>query len=281
MKKIFYSVAIAALTVLSCASSVSDEELLEKYQSDYQALMDSYSENMSALSEDLSLTEEEKDIQMETLYEETMEKMCGNALKLINDNPSSPVVIDILKDTYYYFDPEVLSEILDSISDSLQQNEFVTMIKSGLAAKSNTAEGKMFTDFTIVQDPDNAEATTVKFSDYVGKGKYILVDFWASWCGPCKGEIPNLKEIYEKFKGDDFDMLSIAVWDEPAASVDTAAAYGIKWNHIINAQKIPTDIYGIDGIPHIILFGPDGKILKRDLRGAAIGEEISKYVGTK
>lgn len=281
MKKVLYSVAIAALTVLSCASSVSDEELLEKYQSDYQALMDSYSENMSALSEDLSLTEEEKDIQMEALFEETVEKMCGNALKLINDNPSSPVVIDILKDTYYYFDPEVLSKTLDSLSDSLQHNEFVTAIKSGLAAKSNTAEGKMFTDFTIVQDPEDSEATTVRFSDFVGKGKYMLVDFWASWCGPCKGEIPNLKEIYEKYKGDDFDMLSIAVWDEPAASVDTAAAYGIKWNHIINAQKIPTDIYGIDGIPHIILFGPDGKILKRDLRGAAIGEEISKYVSTK
>lgn len=281
MKKILFSAAIAVLTVLSCASSVSDEELLESYQTGYQALMDSYSENVSAISDDPSLTDEEKDIRMESLYEETVEKMCENALKLINDNPSSPVVIDVLKDTYYYFDPEVLSGTLDSLCDSLQQNDFVSKLKEGIAAKTRTAEGKMFTDFTVVQDPDNAAATTVKFSDYVGRGKYMLVDFWASWCGPCKGEIPNLKEVYEKFKGDDFDMLSIAVWDEPAASVDTAAAYGIKWNHIINAQKIPTDIYGIDGIPHIILFGPDGKIIRRDLRGAEIGEEISKYVNAK
>lgn len=272
MKKIFYSVAIAALTVLSCASSVSDEELLEKYQSDYQALMDSYSENMSALSEDLSLTEEEKDIQMETLYEETMEKMCGNALKLINDNPSSPVVIDILKDTYYYFDPEVLSEILDSISDSLQQNEFVTMIKSGLAAKSNTAEGKMFTDFTIVQDPDNAEATTVKFSDYVGKGKYILVDFWASWCGPCRAEIANLAEIYPKYKGENFEILGVAVWDKRADTEAALSDLPISWPIIYDAQHIPTDIYGIRGIPEIILFGPDGTIVARGIRGAKIPE---------
>ncbi len=281
MKKILFPVAIAALTVLGCAGSVSDEKLLGTYQSEYQALMDSYSENMSAISEDSSLADDEKDIQMEALYEETVERMCDNALRLINGNPSSPVVIDVLKDTYYYFDPELLSETLDSLCDSLQQNEFVTTLREGLAAKMKTAEGRMFTDFSIVQDPDNAESTTVKFSDYIGKGKYILVDFWASWCGPCKGEIPNLKAVYEKFKGDDFDMLSVAVWDEPAASVDTAAAYGIKWNHIINAQKIPTDIYGIDGIPHIILFGPDGKILKRELRGAAIGEEISKYISAK
>lgn len=281
MKKILFPVAIAVLAVLSCAGSVSDEELLETYQSGYQALMDSYSENMSAISEDSSLADDEKEIQMEALYEETVERMCDNALRLINGNPSSPVVIDVLKDTYYYFDPEVLSDALDSLCDSLQQNEFVNTLRKGLAAKMKTAEGKMFTDFSIVQDPDNAESTTVKFSDYIGKGKYMLVDFWASWCGPCKGEIPNLKAIYEKFKGDNFDMLSVAVWDEPAASVDTAAAYGIKWNHIINAQKIPTDIYGIDGIPHIILFSPDGKILKRELRGAAIDEEISKYISAK
>ena len=86
MKKILFSVAIAALTILSCASSVSDEELLERYQSDYQALMDSYSENMSALSDDLSLSEEEKDVQMEALYEETVEMMSLKALPGQNNN---------------------------------------------------------------------------------------------------------------------------------------------------------------------------------------------------
>lgn len=281
MKKILLAAAVAVFTTLGCASAVSDEELLEKYQTENQALMDSYSEKMSAISDNETLSEDEKEAQMEALYEEVVAQMCDNTRKLVNENPNSPVAIDVLKESYYYFEPEELSGMLNSLADSLQENVFVVKLKEGLSAKTNTAEGKMFTDFTIVQDPDNAEATTVKFSDYVGKGKYMLVDFWASWCGPCKGEIPNLKSIYEKYKGDDFDMLSVAVWDEPAASVDTAAAYGIKWNHIINAQKIPTDIYGIDGIPHIILFGPDGKILKRDLRGAAIGEEISKYVSAK
>lgn len=73
----------------------------------------------------------------------------------------------------------------------------------------------------------------------------------------------------------------MAVWDQPQASVDTAKAYGVNWKEIIDAQTVPTELYGIQGIPHIILFGPDGTILKRDLRGEGIEEEVAKYVAAK
>ena len=120
--------------------------------------------------------------------------------------------------------------------------------------------------------------STVKFSDYIGKGKYMLVDFWASWCGPCIREIPNIINVYDKYAGDKFDILSVAVWDELSETKRMANNLGIKWNQIVNAGSIPTDLYGIDGIPHIILFGPDGTILKRSLRGDDIEAEIAKYV---
>ena len=175
--------------------------------------------------------------------------------------------------------PAQVDSIINTLSETLQQTGTVKELKEGLKSKLSTAEGSKFIDFTIVQDPSNPGKSTVKLSDYVGKGKYILVDFWASWCGPCRAEMPNLKDTYARFHGKSFDMLSVAVWDEPADTKKAAAELGISWNQIINAQKIPTDLYGIDGIPHIILFGPDGTILKRDLRGKEIPQTIAKYLG--
>ena len=74
-------------------------------------------------------------------------------------------------------------------------------------------------------------------------------------------------------------MLSVAVWDDPEDTKAAAKEHGVVWNQIINAQQIPTDLYGIEGIPHIMLVGPDGTILKRDLRGEAIEEAVSEALG--
>ena len=136
-----------------------------------------------------------------------------------------------------------------------------------------TAEGKMFTDFTI-------EATGLKLSDYVGKGNYVLVDFWASWCGPCRREIPVIKSILEKYGDKGLTVLGVAVWDKVEDTKQAMEDLKIEWPVMLDAQSGPTDLYGIMGIPHIILFAPDGTIISRGKQGAdlvaAVDAEMSK-----
>ena len=233
-----------------------------------------YHDALEAVENDATLTEEQKKEKSEAVSDPLYKEYVQYNKDVVAANPDNILGLSALQNIYYEMTPEELSAVLDTFSPEMQEQDFIKRRKQTIAAQIQTGEGKMFTDFEIETEPGKKE----KLSDYVGKGKYMLVDFWASWCGPCKREIPNLKNIYNKYHGDQFDILSVAVWDEPQASIDTAKAYGIPWNHMINGQRIPTDLYGVDGIPHIILFGPDGKILKRDLRGEAIGEEIAKYV---
>ena len=174
---------------------------------------------------------------------------------------------------------EQKDSLIHTLNPSVIQTARIQSILNDIQGRLRSKEGMPFVDFTIVQDPKNPETSTVKFSDYIGKGKYVLVDFWASWCGPCKAEIPTLADVYNTYHGDSFDMLSVAVWEDAEATAKAAPALGIVWNQIINAKEIPTDLYGITGIPYIILFGPDGTILKRDLRGKQIGEAVKEALG--
>ncbi|MBD5216783.1 MAG: AhpC/TSA family protein [Bacteroidales bacterium] len=147
---------------------------------------------------------------------------------------------------------------------------------SAAELREATQEGKPFIDFEVTYN-----GVTKRLSDYVGRGHYTLVDFWASWCGPCLRQLPVLKDIYNKYKDDGLEVLGVAVWDEPEATKAAIAKHELPWECIINAQTIPADLYGIRGIPCIILFGPDGTIISRDKQGDELRAAVDAAMAKK
>lgn len=151
--------------------------------------------------------------------------------------------------------------------------ERINRYRTMALTRENTQPGKKYTDFEITYN-----GKTEKLSDYVQPGKYTLVDFWASWCGPCIRQIQVLKDLYNEYSRDKLDIVGVAVWDEPDNTLEAIARHNIPWPSIIDAQTIPTDLYGIVGIPCIILIGPDGTILSRGLHGDELKADVRRFL---
>ena len=132
-------------------------------------------------------------------------------------------------------------------------------------------KGSKFIDFTV-----NYDGKAQKLSDYVGNGKFMLVDFWASWCQPCRAEIPGLIKIYNKYKGENFGVLGVALNDKPENSKKLIENMGIPYPQILNAGNQVVYLYNIKGIPEIMLFGPDGNLIARGLRGPNIEKAVKE-----
>lgn len=134
--------------------------------------------------------------------------------------------------------------------------------------------GKKFIDFTIADG--NADGTPANLSDFVGKGKVVLVDFWGSWCMWCVRETPNLKAVYEKYKGQEFTVLGLACKDKRENTEKACEYHGTQWPQIFNCGDIPMKLYGLSALPQIMLFDKDGTLLARDLRGEDIMKAVDK-----
>ena len=171
-------------------------------------------------------------------------------------------------DDMAYKDTALFMSLYKEATDRVKNFRYVANDYKTISILSNTAPGKMFLDYTV--KGGNPDGSDVSLSDYIGKGKYILLDHWASWCGPCKAEIPAIRKAYDAFKGDMFDIVSIACSDKREDTIKALDELDMPWNQILDAQKLPVELYGVATIPHLILFAPDGTILKRGLRGEQI-----------
>ena len=197
-------------------------------------------------------------------------------INAINENKDNILGAYVAAMTARQFYPTLkdIDELIATVKYAGEMAAIKTLREGYLKAEATQA-GKMFTDFEGL----TVDGKASKLSDYVGKGKYVLVDFWASWCGPCKGEIPNLIELQNKFGGEKFTVLGVNVWDEEEKFKAALTEEGITYPQIYiprDNKDNATEMYGIQGIPQIILFGPDGVIVQRDLRGQAMKDLVEE-----
>ena len=261
--QVLFMMAVAVALVAGCKGK-SEEEKLAEFNTWNDTMMEQFRTRMTELQDDEEAAEAYTDSVLNAVIDYNK--------AAVEANLDNAVSVAALQNLYGLIEMDELVEYMNRVKAPLhgEDSVFFANVRQSYEVQAATAEGMPFKDF---------EVDGVKFSDFIGRGKYVLVDFWASWCGPCRGEMPNLRAVYDEFHGDKFDMLSVAVWDKPEETAKAAEEEKIVWNQIVNAQDVPTDLYGIEGIPHIILFGPDGTILKRNLRGAKIREAVAEALG--
>jgi len=148
-------------------------------------------------------------------------------------------------------------------------------MRADIESKKLRMPGAEMIDFEMADQV----GTMHKLSEFVGKGRYVMVDFWASWCGPCRQEMPNVKAAYERFHDKGFDIVAVSFDNSRDAWLKGIADLGMTWTQLSDLKGwecLAGQLYKIHSIPCTILFGPDGKVVAADLRGDALAKTLEE-----
>ena len=203
-------------------------------------------------------------------------------LKYIDTTASPSVALFVLGYTQQ-IKPDTITKTVNALAKRFPKhhalNDLVNQYNQSLAEKNppknNSTEMSVAPDFTM---PD-VNGKPVSLSSF--RGKYVLVDFWASWCGPCREENPNVVAAYNKFKGKNFTILGVSLDKEKAAWLKAIKDDGLTWNHISDLKfwnSIAVPLYNIEGIPYNVLVDPQGKIIAKELRGTDLENKLQEVL---
>jgi thiol-disulfide isomerase/thioredoxin len=192
------------------------------------------------------------------------------------DNPSSYATVLALRNTFYMLDTDQLDAALSRLDVPLHQMEEYTYMYGKLERMKAVAVGKKYTDFGL----ETPQGEFLKVSD-VHQGNVLLIDFWASWCGPCRQANPEVVEIYKEYRDQGFEILGVSLDRDSASWVKAIADDQLDWSHISDLQywnSEGAELYGVPAIPHTVLIDRDGIITAKNLHGDELREAIESLL---
>ena len=197
--------------------------------------------------------------------------------RIIRENKQNQQPVSYIKEAMYELGYEGLKEALDPTA-AYYNHPDLEKPKQLLASYEKRKPGTMFHELTM----KDMEGREVKLSQWAGKGNYVLVDFWASWCGPCRQEMPNVIQNYERYHAKGFEVVGVSFDQKKDAWVAAVQQIGMRWPQMSDLkgwQCAASDIYGVRSIPASVLLDPQGKIIAIDLRGKALGAKLKEIYG--
>ena len=168
-----------------------------------------------------------------------------------------------------------LKSITNNFDSSISESKYVKELKDRINILSQVQIGKTAPDFTL----KTPEGDSLSLSDL--KGKYLLIDFWASWCSPCRKENPNVVKLYNDYKDKNFTILSVSLDTKKESWTRAIQNDGLVWHHVSDLKgwnNAAADLYGVKGIPHTILLDPEQKIIAKNLRSKNLRNKLSELL---
>lgn len=198
------------------------------------------------------------------------EKLKQEATSFVKLHAADPASIFVIMQATNFMNAKDILKLLELCSEDMQHtNTNLALIRDRLFKEANSPQqGDKFTDFAV-----EYEGKTTRFSDYVGKGQYTLVDFWASWCGPCRAEMPTVVKAYTDYHDKGFEVVGVSLDNSKEAWVKAIDKLKMPWPQMSDLRGWEcrgARLYNIQSIPANILIDQQGKIVAKNLRGEGL-----------
>jgi peroxiredoxin len=245
-----------------------------------EELMNSYTQKEAEFSKNERIKEAEKkklseelEKEMEAAYEVLDAKKSELTKNFILANVNNIAGQQTFLQTPYALNVDELAVLVVGLED--KESETAKVAQTRLTGLQNVAESNPFVDVEL----NDVDDQPVKLSSVAGKGTYVLVDFWASWCGPCRQENPNVVAMYKQYHDKGFDVVGISRDRKKEPWLKAIADDGLTWTHLWDKDGVACKAYVVDFIPTTFLLDKEGKIVARGLHGDTLRDKLKELLG--